>query len=240
MESIIERLGIYEFFTDLLVGLITLTGFICFGPVEWLLLFITKTNLHYINKMLTKNEFIASCIFIIISYFLGMIVHETAGLPEKVILRFSWRLPDSVKSKILLRTYSRCNYATDKNVITTGSEREQYYNELFPDLSFASLDKSSPEKTQEDYFLKALTYLELNGKDGKIHRIDSLFGMSRSLAYLSFVFAIYFLLNNKIILFAAALILGILFYMKSYWYINYRTREILRQYRYLHNNKTPL
>lgn len=240
MDSIIERLGLYEFFTDLLVGLITLAGLICFGPMEWLSRFIADANLHYINKMLTNNEFIVSCIFIIAGYFLGMIVHEAASLPEKLLLKIREHLPHFIEKWFLLRFYSRCNYVTDVKLITTGHERERCYDEIFSGINVTGLSKEKSEKMQEDYFLKALTYLEANGKGGKIHRIDGLFGMSRSLAHLLIAFSVYFVFNRMYILSVAALISGVLFYTKSYWYINYRTREILRQYHHLHDSEKPL
>lgn len=247
MDSIIERLGLYEFFTDLLVGLITLIAFMSFGPVEWFFRLITDTNRLYLSKILDQNEFFSSCIFIIVSYFLGMVVHEIAGLPDKIIDKHIKTPSDRIKKFFLLRTYSRCNFITDKDIIKTGTEQALYSKKIFNDERIAedkkrvitTAEKKEEEKKQEDYFLKALSYLETNGKDGKIHRIDSLFGMSRSLTCLSIFFVAYFLINGMFLLAFFALASTILFYYKSYWYLNYRTREVLRQYRYLHDDETP-
>lgn len=71
MDSALDKVGLYDFFGAFISGMLTVTIYHFLGmPV----IFLTESN---------ENEFIALLIFLLGSYFIGLVLQEISSTIEK-------------------------------------------------------------------------------------------------------------------------------------------------------------
>ena len=219
MNSVLERIGLYEFFGSFLSGVIVMA-------ISYFL-DLPLTD-FYID---IDNDFFVSILFMIESYFLGSILQETGSLLDEKILKFSQK--------------ARSNFLNDNNKIV----KNKLELESFRDIANGILNKTTPVNTYSEeenryVFFQCKTYLEVNGKSDKITRIESLYVMSRSL-FVLFSFCLLIFLACDIKLFDCqtccqalmfVIVLGLLmflFFRKAKKFSEYKVREVLRRYKTL-------
>lgn len=111
-------------------------------------------------------------------------------------------------------------------------------------LGINELDHNYTNSENEYVFFYCKSFLEIEGKDDAVERINSLYGMSRSLIVAITLCLLAYLFDNSPILSAetypivfALLILICLFFRRARRFSKYRVRKILRIYLTLSETK---
>ena len=218
MDTIIEKLGIYELFTVLGAGIIS--------NVLW---FFASGGEY---KIISLNKFKGVDIFIglIICYICGLILQELSSFLDNKIFKF--------------RKNARKNILENNKIIKNKTELR-----LYRKLAKKSLNKKNLHFSDEDnetFYFIAKTYLERHSDNLKISRINSIYGMSRSVSLASiiaitFTVVSYILFNPKFILIGESIcsvivysileiMISVLFAYRAERFAKYKARAIMRYY----------
>lgn len=212
MDSALEKLGLYDFFSVFLSGMVVV---ILFGYAGY-------PTITFINA---KNDFLDILIFLLISYFIGLVIlQELSSMIETYFLKFRKKACENFLNE-------------NKHIVKNKLELRDYQISANKILKKAVGNKVYDKTECEFVFHHCKTYIELQNKDDKISRIDSLFGMSRSfLLALPITIAIHIFFHHESLNIPFVVVLiGItyLFYRRCVRYPKYRVRVILRQYKHL-------
>ncbi|MEE1216507.1 MAG: hypothetical protein U0K78_03185 [Agathobacter sp.] len=219
MDKVIEKMGIYELFTVLGAGVISV------------IIWSFALGNGYINALLYMNNEsdVNLVIFLIICYIVGLILQEVSSILDDKMLKF--------------RINARKSFLNDNNNIIKNDEELILYRKL----AKKKLHKSIlSEKDNELFHFRAKTYLERHSDNSKISRINSIYGMSRSLALSSLIAILftvmsYFFNDNTFYVFGTKSICSVLmiiielfvfalFYYRTKKYAKYKVRVIMRYY----------
>lgn len=227
MDSIVNRLGLYEFFSVFVSGVIvTLTGD--------LVLFEGK----YCMNMNTVK-------LLILSFFIGYVLHIISSILDKKLSCFQFRIKAS-----------RDFLKNDNKVVKNALELKEFQKTANAILHRKEGDIFSKEETGFVY-QHIRTYIELYCQSDKEHKINAIYGMCRNLTIgfvmvlITYVFLFIlsfqcqkedFIIKLHIFSFkpliAGGLLLCVLVFLYQWHnYASYRVRVLLRQYRMIMLNK---
>lgn len=216
MDSALDKVGLYDFFGVFLSGMLAVVISYYVGiPI---MIFTENTD----------NNFIAVLVFLLGSYFIGIVLQEASSLLDKKFKYFKFR--EKARTDFL---------NTNNSVVENTLELKDYQvlaNEILS-KNQASETYSNTECEYVYYYCK--TYLEVHCKNDKVNRINSLYGMSRNLLVaLPVIIVVYIYFNYKslnILIVGSLCVLAVLFYNRCKRFSKYKVRVILRQYK-LSNN----
>lgn len=155
-----EKMGIYELFTVLGAGMLS-----C---VLWYL----ALGLPYFEKLLSEDNLIIIVMGVLISYIIGIILQEISSLLDDKIFKF--------------RKKARKKYLEDGNRIVKNREELNRFRKLGKEaLNKDDIIFSKAEA--ENFFIISKTYLEREGDNARVSRLNSIYGMSRSLIISTFL-----------------------------------------------------
>lgn len=218
MDTIIEKLGIYEIFTVLGAGIIS--------NVLWYFASGGEYKIISLNKCKEIDIFIG----LIICYICGLILQEVSSFLDDKIFKF--------------RKNARKNILKNNKIIKNKTELK-----LYRKLAKKSLNKKNlyfSDEDNETFYFIAKTYLERHSDNSKISRINSIYGMSRSVALASiiaipFTVVSYILFMPKFLLFGEniysviafivlEIMISVLFDYRASRFAKYEARAIVRYY----------
>lgn len=215
MDSALDKVGLYDFFGVFISGMLAVgLGIILDIPLN---IIIENTN----------NDIISIILFMLESYFLGLILQEIASFLDEKILKF--------------RKKAMTNFLNENNkIITNKLELKDFKILASKILNMQETNCEYNEDQSRKVYHSCKTYLEIYEKDTKDKRINSLYAMSRSLMVLFFVYSIIYLLlhvptfdcKDFMIIFSLVL-LTYIFGRRAKRYSMYRVRDILRKYQML-------
>lgn len=216
MDSALDKVGLYDFFGVFLSGMLAVVISYYVGiPI---MIFTENTN----------NDFITVLVFLLGSYFIGLVLQEASSLLDKKFKFFKFR--EKARTDFL---------NTNNSVVKNTLELKDYQNFANEILSKSETSETYSNTECEYVYYHCKTYLELHCKNDKVNRINSLYGMSRSLLLaLPIIILFYIYFNYKslnLFIIGSLCALAVLFYKRCKRFSKYKVRVILRQYK-LSNN----
>jgi hypothetical protein len=156
MNSLFDKLGIYDFLGYIIPGFL--------GILATKVLYEDILRLPFPLKI--DNGFINSIIFIVISYFVGIIMHEISQLTQEKILKRIWNGFPS--ERFLLKDDKICSI----------TEKEDYYA-IAQEAFHIERGSYNKEKSQL-VFDRFRTALQIAGKDERSQLFNTHYGMYRN------------------------------------------------------------
>lgn len=213
MDSALNKVGPYDFFGVFLTGIL----------VTIILLGLNLPLVFPLEH--TDNALIDLILFILESYFIGVILQEISSMLDKKLLK----IQESARSTFL---NSNNNKVVENNLELASAQHSA--NKILK-KSGGNHTYSSAENEYVYFHMK--TFLETQDKMDAVEMINSLFGMSRSLTIaLAFILIFYFIHNfnsslgvNFSVLFFLILLICLLFQRTKRFY-QYKVRKIIRLY----------
>lgn len=215
MDSALDKVGLYDFFGVFLSGMLVVV-------VSFYL------DLPLVNLIEnTDNDIINVILFMLESYFLGLILQEASSVIDKKCFKF--------------REKARSNFLNDDNKIIDNELELKSFRELANKILSIQDNNHVYSKDENGYlYYQCKTFLETRGKSDKVNRINSLYAMSRSLIVsLPLCLIAYFICNiksldvqNFIVIFIMVLLI-LIFYRRTKRFSTYKVRVILRHYKLL-------
>ena len=221
MDSALDKIGVYDFFGVFLSGMFVV--FISYYLDLPLIIIIENTDNDIINVIL----------FMLESYFLGLILQEISSIVDRKYFKF--------------REKAGSNFLNDDNKILDNELELKSFRELANEiLSIQGNNHHVYNKKENEYvYYHCKTFLEIHGKSDKINRINSLYAMSRSLIVsLPICLIAYIICNIKSLgfyTFSYIIIMVLfipIFYIRTKRFSTYRVRVILRYYKILNERIT--
>ncbi len=219
MDSALEKVGLYDFFGVFLTGILVVA--------MALILNLPLTPL-FIN---TENSIIDLILFILECYFIGVVLQEISSFLDEKCFKF--------------KKSARSSFLNENNKIIKNKSELQSIR-LFANkiLGINEIDHIYTTSENEYVFFYCKSFLEIEGKDDTVERINSLYGMSRSLIVAITLCLIVYLFNNgptpsteTYPIVFALLILICLFFRRANRFSKYRVQRILRLYLTLSERK---
>ncbi|CVI73275.1 hypothetical protein NDGK_02946 [Clostridiales bacterium CHKCI001] len=218
MESIANKVTLYDLFSVWLSGIIALVSTI----------FFIEDNFE-IFLLANNNEFLDVFFFLIISYTIGLALQEIGSISDRNITK--------IKTKIDRGFLSQKN-----NVITNTIEFDNYYTitkEILHENHIAIIDnKVTPDMMQFSYHY-CVAQLRFHNADNSYQQKCFLYAMSRSLYLLYFFIFMclcftdfYGFIYKKILL----IFLIYIFYHRSYRFAKIKILTAFQSYPILKNN----
>ena len=215
MDSALEKVGLYDFFGVFISGMLVVV--VCY-----------YLNLPLVNLIEnTDNDIVNVILFMLESYFLGLILQETSSVIDKKCFKF--------------REKSRSYFLNDGNKIIDNELELKSFRKLANTILKIQDNNHIYSKDENEYvYYQCKTFLETHGKNDKVNRINSLYAMSRSLIVsLPLCLIVYFICNiksldiqNLIAIFTMVLLI-LIFYRRTKRFYTYKVRVILRHYKIL-------
>lgn len=245
MEKIIDHLGLYDLLSTFLSGIIIMGGLY--------LVNIRIPVLFFSSKCLIKHLFSNMTLFLMCSYFVGLIMQELSSFIERNISFLNFRknsrsnflnAADDKKKSKLKRIFVKYN------VIDNPKELKEYKVIAHNILKNPQITFSQEDCEYVYHYCKGR--VEVKNLGSSIHRVNSLYAMSRSLfvsfSLLTISIIIYlvldlmkcfriniFLYHVNCIYLIPLIILSFLFFGRCKRYAEYRVRAVMRQYRIIYN-----
>lgn len=230
MDSALDKVGLYDFLGVFLSGMLLVV----------VSLYLDLPLVNLIEN--TNNDIINVILFMLESYFLGLILQESSSAIDKKYFKF--------------REKARSNFLNDDNKIIDNELELKSFRELankilsIQDNNHAYSHAYSKDENEYVYY-QCKAFLETHGKSDKVNRINSLYAMSRSLIVsLPSCLISYFICNIKsfgvqsflcvqsfIVIFIMALLIFI-FYRRTKRFSTCKVRVILRHYKILNEKNT--
>lgn len=220
MDSALDKVGLYDFFGVFLSGMLVVV-------VSFYL------DLPLVNLIEnTDNDIINVILFMLESYFLGLILQEASSAIDKNCFKF--------------REKARSDFLNDDNKIIDNELELKSFRELANNILSIQVNNHVYSKDENEYvYYQCKTFLETCGKNDKVNRINSLYAMSRSLIVsLPLCLIAYFICNMKslgvqnfIVIFIMVLLI-LIFYRRTKRFSTYKVRVILRHYKILNEKNT--
>lgn len=223
MDSVLDKVGLYDFLGVFLSGMLIIV----------ISFYLDLTLINLVKN--TDNETINTILFLLESYFLGLLFQEISSFLDKKLFKF--------------REKARSNFLNDNNKIIDNKLELEAFKNLAHIILDIQDDNHIYSKSENEYvYYYCKTFLEIHEKSNKINRINSLYAMSRSLMVsLSLLLFLYLkkikpvtpLFNCIFNLKTLSLIISILiFFKRTSRFSKYKVRVILRHYKIL--NKTNI
>lgn len=215
MDSILDRIGLYDFLGVFISGMLVVV-------VSYYL------NFPLVNLIENTNSDIANVIILMLeSYFLGMILQEASSIIDKKYFKF--------------RQKAQSNFLNDNNNVINNELELKAFRKVANKILKKQTDNHVYSKDENEYvYYQCKTFLEIHEKSDKINRINSLYAMSRSLIVsLSLCLVAYAIYNIKSFSIQAFIVISILvllifiFYRRTERFSTYKIRVILRYYKIL-------
>lgn len=220
VDSALDKVGLYDFFGVFLSGMLMVV----------VSFYLDLPLMNLIEN--TDNDIINVILFMLESYFLGLILQEASSAIEKKCFKF--------------RKKARSNFLNDNNKIIDNELELKSFRELANKILSIQDNNHVYIKDENEYvYYQCKTFLETCGKSDKVNRINSLYAMSRSLIVsLSLCLIAYFICNikslgvqNFIVIFIIVLLI-LIFYRRTKRFSTYKVRVILRHYKILNEKNT--
>lgn len=226
MDSALDKVGLYDFLGVFLSGMLLVV----------VSLYLDLPLVNLIEN--TNNDIINVILFMLESYFLGLILQESSSAIDKKYFKF--------------REKARSNFLNDDNKIIDNELELKSFRELANKILSIQDNNHAYSKDENEYvYYQCKTFLETHGKSDKVNRINSLYAMSRSLIVsLPSCLISYFICNIKslgvqsflcvqsfIVIFIMALLIFI-FYRRTKRFSTCKVRVILRHYKILNEKNT--
>lgn len=212
MDSALEKVGLYDFFGVFLTGILV-AAIALFLELPLTLLFVN-----------TENSIIDLILFILECYFIGVVLQEISSVIDAKFFKF--------------QKNARSSFLDENNkIIRNESELQSFRLVANKILGINEADHNYTTSENEYVFFYCKSFLEIEGKDDAVERINSLYGMSRSLIVAISLCLLGYLFNNgptpsaeTYPIVFALLILIFLFFRRAKRFSKYRVRKILRLY----------
>lgn len=226
MDSALDKVGLYDFLGVFLSGMLLVV----------VSLYLDLPLVNLIEN--TNNDIINVILFMLESYFLGLILQESSSAIDKKYFKF--------------REKARSNFLNDDNKIIDNELELKSFRELANKILSIQDNNHAYSKDENEYvYYQCKTFLETHGKSDKVNRINSLYAMSRSLIVsLPSCLISYFICNIKslgvqsflcvqsfIVIFIMALLI-FFFYRRTKRFSTCKVRVILRHYKILNEKNT--
>lgn len=226
MDSALDKVGLYDFLGVFLSGMLLVV----------VSLYLDLPLVNLIEN--TNNDIINVILFMLESYFLGLILQESSSAIDKKYFKF--------------REKARSNFLNDDNKIIDNELELKSFRELANKILSIQDNNHAYSKDENEYvYYQCKAFLETHGKSDKVNRINSLYAMSRSLIVsLPSCLISYFICNIKslgvqsflcvqsfIVIFIMALLIFI-FYRRTKRFSTCKVRVILRHYKILNEKNT--
>lgn len=226
MDSALDKVGLYDFLGVFLSGMLLVV----------VSLYLDLPLVNLIEN--TNNDIINVILFMLESYFLGLILQESSSAIDKKYFIF--------------REKARSNFLNDDNKIIDNELELKSFRELANKILSIQDNNHAYSKDENEYvYYQCKAFLETHGKSDKVNRINSLYAMSRSLIVsLPSCLISYFICNIKslgvqsflcvqsfIVIFIMALLIFI-FYRRTKRFSTCKVRVILRHYKILNEKNT--
>jgi len=226
VDSALDKVGLYDFLGVFLSGMLLVV----------VSLYLDLPLVNLIEN--TNNDIINVILFMLESYFLGLILQESSSAIDKKYFKF--------------REKARSNFLNDDNKIIDNELELKSFRELANKILSIQDNNHAYSKDENEYvYYQCKAFLETHGKSDKVNRINSLYAMSRSLIVsLPSCLISYFICNIKslgvqsflcvqsfIVIFIMALLIFI-FYRRTKRFSTCKVRVILRHYKILNEKNT--
>lgn len=211
MDSALNKVGLYDFFGVFLAGIL-------------LIVILLSLDLPlFFSLEPTNNSAINFVLFMLEAYFVGIILQEIGSCFDKYLFD--------------IQRNARRTFLKDQNKVAENAKEldisRQFANEI---LEISEVEHFYTESENEYVFFHMKAFLETHGKIEPIDRINSLYGMSRSLTLaLLFCFIFYFV-NIKTpsaktyAILSALFAVILLFSRRTIRFSQYKVRKVIRLY----------
>lgn len=176
MDSVVEKLGFFDFFNLIIVGMFTLVG--CFGITYQFSWDISNKIFSYLVGTAEVNTlFLVICVFslITVSYIIGLLCHEVFSLIDRKIKTFD---------KLIT------NLFTNKSCIKNQKKKDRYANlakKVFDDngIEYSLTKDNSPgldwNWELSNYFFTYCVYqVQIRGVNRKLEKLRDIEGLAKS------------------------------------------------------------
>ena len=218
MDSVMEKMGIYELFTVFGAGMLSCTIWYC------------AAGLPKIKYLDSEHSSIIVLGVLTFCYMIGMILQEYSSILDRKYFKFREKA-----CKLFLN---------DDNKIIENIEELKRFRKVW-EKTLNKADNNFQSNEAELFFNIAKTYLERNVDNSNISRINSIYGMSRSL-FISIILTIAITIFTgvlwnpqfkimeciffKIFLCIVEFSIGILFLYRAKKYAEIKVRTIMKYY----------
>ena len=178
MERIVDKLGFFDFFNHIIVGLFTIIG--CFDISIQFSCAISKDVFSYLVKRNEVNMlFLALCLFSIVtvSYILGLLCHEFFSLIDDKIIK----------------TFEKLNRElfTEKSCVDNQLKRNRYKKlaeSLYKNNNIPYKKSSQKDTDLNNYFFAYCLYqLQIRGLNTKTEKLRDIEGLAKSFCVSTFL-----------------------------------------------------
>lgn len=207
METLAEKLGLYDVVGVFFPGIIAIASLELFLETE-----LYKYTAHF------ENSFVFISFIIIIAYVYGLVLQECSSFIDRKFLK----IREKPKQRYLLK---------GSKIFDSNEERNIYLrllNDYFETSEKKLNDKNEKERALAFYYYCA-SVLEMKNVDGKLNRISSVYGLSRSLGLFYLTLGIYMCIMQQwggIV----CLIFAAIFIKRTYRFAECKVRVVIRQY----------
>lgn len=210
MDNIFEKIGIYDFWGTLVPGFIGIT--------------IYNLQNENLFKLDSEQSFLYSLvIYVVISYIIGIILHEVGNFVQNHIVYRNDKEPYDV-------------YLLDDCMIFNDIEKELYKKSYLKWLNKNSIEQETAKNSCRLFFNYCDYYIENKSKSAKAKKMQALYGMSRSLFVLFFLITLFNLFKTNFLNFFVDSVLTIILYNRMKRFNIIRLKVVMRTF-YLINRK---
>lgn len=213
MDSALEKIGLYDFFGVLISGMVSVT--VCH------LLQLPVLSLITVSSNTNKGDSaIDVLLFLLTCYAIGLILQEVGSIWDKKVWKF--------------RERARTTYLQKNDEIIGNKYETQKIVDLAKKILKKDADNLDAEKCEYIYHY-CKTRLEVQNKNEKINRINSLYGMSRSflvaIPLIALAYCLYYKeVCSRLLFIVGACCVWYMFYRRAQRFAEYRVRVVFRQY----------
>lgn len=206
MDSLLSQLGLYDFWGTLFPGLVGITILIPILP----------------DRMTQENEQVfwhSLIIYIIASYLLGILLHETGHWAQEKILY-----------KKLKKNGEPCdNFLLDNSELKT--DEKEVYLELYVKWAQSKhLPLTPTRSTCRLFFNYCDYYIQSKKNHAQASRMQSLYGMSRSLFVYFFIMLPVFFYKLYFVAAFMSFVVSLIFLNRAYRFNLIRLKVVMRTY----------
>lgn len=161
METVFNKLGIYDFFNVLVSGGVLLFIIVCVYPGSY----------KIVKEFLGQDTLLLFCMFLF-CYILGVINQEIGNIIEDNFLKVKLKMTSG--------------FLKEENRIIENTQKISRYQKLAVDIlkEEGGAETNLNEAQSQYVYSHCIYYVEKEGKSDKIERIRALYGMSKKFIFM--------------------------------------------------------
>ncbi len=176
LKSVFDKLGLYDFLGYIIPGFL--------GILAMQIFYENILNISF--PLILDDSLINSIVFVAISYFSGVIMHEISQFVQEKVLKKIWKGMPS--EKFLLKADSVCSI----------NEKKSYYS--IANDAFGINDEEYDKEKSQLVFDRFRTALQQAGKDERSQLFNTYYGMYRNFSTGTLICFLAYLIYSVIVL----------------------------------------